>query len=139
MQTHQIAQVLLTNPATKHNFTGCFPCDAIPYPTKFPMSLVSNTQNSRNAGRHWIAIFAQNPRQIEFFDPLGDEPNACIQKFLNNFQNIKYNRISVQQSWSNACGIFALLYLIHRSRGLAPEKVVSSLQQLPPLLVESLL
>jgi hypothetical protein len=103
------------------------------------MAIVSNTQDSSKFGRHWIALFALNAQKVEVFDSLGHAPNACVRKFTSKFPEVWYNNECVQQSWSNACGIFALLYLIHRCRGLKREHIVSSLKHLPPLFVERLL
>jgi hypothetical protein len=52
-------------------YLGCFPADELPTPKKWPCCLVSNTDMSNEPGTHWVAMFMEAPRRVEFFCPLG--------------------------------------------------------------------
>lgn len=139
MNSVQISIILSSNPYTKKAFIGCFPCDKIPAPVKFPFLAIVNTDRSGQIGTHWILIYAKSRSEIEQFDPLGNKPDGYILRFLKNFDSIKYTNLPVQQKWSHACGIYVLLYAIFRCKGQSRLKTLSSLAQLPPFLIEQLL
>lgn len=139
MNSSQISQILTKNPYTKTKFLACTACDQIPFGKKFPYLVVVNTDTARNTGRHWVLIFVESVKKAEYFDSFGQAPNPQISQYLQNFEKVFYSKQCVQKDWSEACGIFCILYAIQRCRGQKPQKIVSSLKQLNPLFIENFL
>lgn len=139
MNSLQISQILSSNLYTKSKFLGCVPCDLIPSPSHFPFFVIVNTDESRKPGKHWCLIYAENSENAEYFDSFGKKPKAQIRKYLERFKKVFYSTQCIQEKWSEACGLFCILYAIQRSRGGTPKQIVSSLKKLNPLVIENFL
>src|SRR5258706_7127473 len=70
MDTNCINRILIHN-MKRIKFLGCFPSDKIPLPITYPSCMVLNTDDSSEAGTHWIAMCLVNPDTVEYFCPLG--------------------------------------------------------------------
>jgi len=86
-----------------------------------PISAIINYDNKYDEGTHWIAIFIDiTNKQTEYFDPFGVPPKK---KILNALQTINYpivmSNSQLQHINSNACGYYAVQYLIHRHKGVS--------------------
>lgn len=139
MNSLQIISILNKNRDTQSKFNGCFPCNLLQKPTKFPSFCVVNTDPDLKPGQHWCLIYFINSTSAEFFDSFGKVPNPCIQRFLNQFPSLWINRKCVQAHWSIACAIYAILFAIQRCKGQPAEQIVNGFQKITPTFIEQLL
>lgn len=117
MNTLEIDAALKTNIYTKKYFVGVFPIDKIPKKIKYkPSLMVINTDKSNQPGTHWQAIFIPKHGCIEFFDSYARLQNDnYLIKFLKENNNcIRLNNKQIQSFYSNVCGHYCCLFLLHR-------------------------
>lgn len=93
--------------------------------------MVVNTDEAAEPGEHWTAIFVAGPRNVEYFDSLGDwpPPSNGIYRFLSQFPNIRHVRGGrrFQSERSAACGEFVIYFLHMRCKGLSFRQVLDRL------------
>lgn len=93
-------------------FLGVFPRNLIPlHFSVYPCCFIANTDNSDEAGEHWVAYFISLPNVIEFFDSFGKTPDYYHFKLKTNLINTE----QVQSDNSDFCGQFCIYYLVQRS------------------------
>ena len=87
---------------------------------RYPYCMIVNLDCSGWEGSHWVAIFVESQRSVEYYDSLGDWPpiSPYIIAFLEQFDNIEYNREQIQSTQSSNCGRHAIYFLIHRCSGV---------------------
>ena len=85
-----------------------------------PAALIVNTDTYDKPGKHWIAMYFDKNGKGRFFDSYGRKPSflrLCWKHFMDNNSNEwTFNKIQVQKSGSNLCGVHCLMYLLERSR-----------------------
>ena len=87
------------------------------------IGIVFNLDNHTQDGSHWVALLIDNQKQsIEYFDSVGKKPNKNISTFIHilqkKFPKFKLTINNIQhQSKNNACGIYAMHFLIQRILG----------------------
>ena len=92
-----------------------------------PFGIVMNKDKSDQPGSHWIAMNF-TPDSIEYFDPLGDEPDkhviTQIKKLVYDkwkwpvLMKFKTNEIVQQHGNSQTCGYHAIRFLVDRFQGM---------------------
>ena len=134
MDTVQLTGILSSDPHARNCFIGVVPCNHLP--TKFskaPACLVVNTDPSWKQGAHWLAVYMDENRDLEFFDSYGQDPEQyrLVYDFLKrNGQNKwKENRKQLQGPLSSTCGQFCLYFLLWRCRGIKFEKIMSGFDE----------
>lgn len=101
-------------------FLGIFASDRLPssIDKSRPSILVCNTDTYGNAGIHWIVIYVENSSYGEYFDSLGNPPEAPFRRFLNRHcARWIFTDRQLQSLVSRFCGHYCILYSLHRSRG----------------------
>lgn len=129
MNSLQISQFLSLNASTKPYFRGCFACDVLTSPSTFPSFLVSNTEEQSKTGQHWVLLYFPRKGEVEYFDSLGDKPNACIQRFLYGWKVVRALSRPVQSIMSNACGVYCLFFAVQRCNGRSFAHIERELQR----------
>jgi hypothetical protein len=130
MNTNQIQKALSRNPHSRSYFLGCYAADRIPLCYEFPYCLVVNTESSHYRGEHWLAIWVESPRCIEYYDSFGLwPPPLLITQFLVNFPTTKRNTILLQSPFSRCCGHHALYFILQRSLGRTFTQIIEHLRQ----------
>lgn len=75
-------------------------------------------QKKHKENNHWFVIFKSNLKTYEIFDSLGFTSNAYFSNIVNimlsDRKNMKYNTTPVQSSNSSTCGLFSIVFAIHR-------------------------
>uniref|UniRef100_A0A1I8BWY2 ULP_PROTEASE domain-containing protein n=2 Tax=Meloidogyne hapla TaxID=6305 RepID=A0A1I8BWY2_MELHA len=105
MDTLQINKILNRNNITKYYYIGCFASDSIPIVTNFnKFCMVVNTDTSREAGSHWVAIFCEYPI-ADYYDSLGIWPpiSLHLRKYLSLFQSVRFNLVQIQHPLKYTC------------------------------------
>ena len=127
MDTIEINKMLRRCKITSKYYAGCFACDDPPTILKFPASLVLNTDNRRECGTHWTALFCINKSEVYYFDSFGDEPNPCIQKYLKKFKKVHKNKQIIQNILSENCGYYCIFFIYLCSKGLTFNQILKKL------------
>lgn len=112
MNTAQIDGILGRNSSTKQSYVGCFACDEIPSPPKYPAAWVVNLDPSTMPGSHWVALYSPCPGVVLYFDSLGDECPPTIHKFFDdNFLVMSRQQHQIQSNDSKVCGQYAMFFI----------------------------
>lgn len=130
MNTLDIQRILRRDPYTTRYFVGVFPSDKIPPIQTFPAVLVINTDKHTDVGSHWLALFIEENRTLEFFDSYGLHPETYgedIARFVMNYPKLKYNTVSLQSPTSNVCGQYCIYFLVKRCQGFCMNFIVCNL------------
>lgn len=131
MNNLEIDKVLKRNDVTRPFYNGCFPADQIPSPhsTRTPHCMVVNMDSAAEAGSHWVAIFVQSTREVDYFDSFADWPpdSAHLRAYLSQFERIRRNLRCIQSDRSAACGKHVLYFLYRRCQGWPMHRVISHL------------
>lgn len=104
----------LGNKLFGNKFIGVFPSDVHPKIKKFPSAVIFNLSSHYEKGSHFVALVFLKPKEVLFFDSLGDKlSNKNIKQFLRINKCKKFIDLSVpiQSSTSYFCGIFSLSFI----------------------------
>ena len=98
-------------------------------PNSTTASFVVNYDESKEEGSHWVVVFRDDMKgQVEFFDSAGFPPlDDRIKLFLLG-PNYSYNPNQFQQVLGNACGFYAVYFILQRSRKRSANKVLKQLE-----------
>lgn len=128
MNSYQLTKSLLSDTFTKTMFVGVFARDELPLKNKYPSCFIVNTQNRNHVGEHWLAFFLDSDGSVDFFDSIGLQPEYYnLQKYLEKIskKKIRYTNKRVQGFFSNYCGVYCLLFLYKRSRGISFDEFIN--------------
>ena len=108
---------------------GAHPAD---YISKFtfqgPKFFVFNTDESGGSGRHWIGVFVPASGPLEFFDPLGKNPEDYRRYFRfwleSSGKGYRRNEDRYQGYGTPSCGEFCVYYGILRARGCSMREIL---------------
>jgi len=133
MNTIQIDKMLNRNAVTKKYYIGCYASNCIPYKSTYsPFCAVINIDPNNSPGTHWIAIFCDSVKTIEYYDSLGIWPpmSSHIRDYLEKFQQVRYNSIRLQGIFKRSCGPHAIFYLYMRCSGFDMNEIISFLKNI---------
>ena len=97
---------------------GVYPADQLPRTIPYrPLLYIANTDPHFRPGRHWVVIYF-GEEHIEYFGPLGKEPNKIIEDYLTLMRPNGYlrNVKKVQGARNVNCGQFCFYYAYYKSR-----------------------
>lgn len=140
MNTLQIDRILSACEPTANEYVGCFAADELPAITKYPCSLVANTDDSDSPGSHWVAFRFPDMNVVQFFDSYGQHPstyNTAFEDFLielnreannnNNYyypsRSLKKSDLILQSSDSDVCGEYVVYFLSQAANGMDFEDI----------------
>ena len=115
MNTLQIDRILRGDRFVEPLFRGVYARDIIP-PFE-PGAYVVNTDTSKEAGSHWIALYA-TPTRVEYFDSYGGDPLPILKRWAKG-KKWRSNPVPLQSPLSSVCGQYCIYYLLHRARGIS--------------------
>jgi hypothetical protein len=76
---------------------GVYPCDFLPYYIQTPAAIVVNSEPHTSSGLHWMAIFINMNRELEFFDSYGRPPGKQFTRFIRkNSRTARFNTFALQ-------------------------------------------
>jgi hypothetical protein len=127
MNTKEIDEILYSNLISKQFYQGCYPCDIVPEPLKYPATFVVNNDDSLGPGEHWVAVYIPNPDTLYYFDSLNGEPNECLFEYLNKFKILLKNNVRVQSLFSDSCAHFCIYFVIQISKGYSFDYIMNKL------------
>ena len=114
MKTIDVEESLLSDEMTRMIAGGVYAADRLPRTiTHRPLLYIANTDPHFKPGRHWVVIYF-GEEHIEYFDPLGKQPNSIIEDYLTLTGPNGYlrNVRRVQGTQSVNCDNFACIMFI---------------------------
>ena len=120
MNATELEEKLFSDPFTRLTSAGVhvlneLPTDVVSRPRLF----IVNTEPNYLPEKHWVSLYLEaEGEKAEYFDPLGDPPNATLHSFLmrNSEKGYWRNVRPVQGDDSKYCGQFCLYYSYFRCR-----------------------
>ena len=128
MKTIDVEESLLPDEITRMIAEGVYAADRLPKTiTHRPLLYIANTDPHFKPGRHWVVIYF-GEEHIEYFDPLGKQPNSIIEDYLTLMGPNGYlrNVRKVQGTQNVNCGQFCLYYAYFNSRDISMDTILSS-------------
>ena len=121
LNTIQLLNILKKDKDTLKTFIGVFPKDRLPLRLNYPCCFILNTQRSYQQGEHWLAVYADEHQNVDFFDSYGHSPNYFnLENYLKKIsRNYFHNTIQLQSYSSQICGYYCVLFLLYRSKGFS--------------------
>ena len=111
-------------------FKGVFPADlhCLPVIQEYPCGIISNTDPHYLAGQHWIVMYFNANKVVEYFDSYGRKPfiESHILYMNMNSNKIIYNNKQVQSIFSTTCGEHCIYYMIQKCCGYSAYKIMNS-------------
>lgn len=94
MNTEQLQRVIQCDTYMKNRIIGVFSADQLPHmQLGSETGLITNTDPTHLPGRHWVAFYLNQQKELECFDSFGNSP-AVYSTFLAQF--IKgYSKIDI--------------------------------------------
>ena len=95
-------------------FIGVFAVDNLPNVTKFPATLIVNTDPAYEAGEHWVALHLKPRGRVDYFCSFGFPPLILeLQDFVNRYGSSgkRYNRCTMQDVNSTLCGDYCICFV----------------------------
>ena len=128
MKTLDVEECLMSDDVTRMIAGGVYAADRLPTIISYrPLLYIANTDPHFRPGRHWVVIYF-GEEHIEYFDPLGKEPNNIIEDYLTLMGPNGYlrNVKRVQGARSVNCGQICLYYAYFKSRVVSMGTILSS-------------
>lgn len=123
LSTKQLIDILHQDQHARNHFIGVFPRDRLPIHIPYPSSFIINTHTSKQPGEHWLALYYDKDRNVDFFDSYGHSPKFFnLESYLDKTSTrIKFNSKQLQSFSSKLCGYYCILFILYRSRGFSIE------------------
>ncbi len=112
-----------------YGFQGVFARNQLPEgKLTWPCAMVLNTDPAHKPGEHWVASYIDSEGHGEYFDSFGLEPPKVFSKFMNcSCLKWIWNKVTLQDLFTTACGHFCAFYLLHCSEGTSLAEIVDFL------------
>jgi hypothetical protein len=128
MNSTTIEKILRSDNCTKHVFGGVYASDKLPETVdSYPKAYVANVDRSNMPGSHWVAFWFASPTHGEFFDSLGQDPEAYTLSFVTflakNCSKWTCNRRTLQSPFSSVFGHFCIYFIYYRCRNIATSTI----------------
>lgn len=106
---------------------GVYASDSLPLRLPPNSAIVVNTQPSYMEGMHWIAMYLDSNRQLEYMDSYGQPPliEDHLKFIRRNCSFYTYNSQLLQSDFSSVCGHYCLCFLYFRSYGYSTRDFLS--------------
>lgn len=124
MDTEQIQKFMRKiNPKIQNNV---FAANRLPQNVSLPIFFISNLDPDFKPGSHWVAVFINSRGVGEYFDSFGRKPTKYHEMFLKrNTKQFFYNGKIIQNYLTSVCGIYCLVYIYFRSKGISMHDFVN--------------
>lgn len=99
-------------------FDGTCSIDTVPKRLHVHHFIICNTGLANTRGKHWFLLYRPNKNTIECFDSLGNDDSKKTFLLKNcsysGIEYIKVNLTPLQQSNTDTCGKFCLMFIVER-------------------------
>lgn len=101
-------------------FQGVYPSDITPSIKSLPAGIVINTDNHKEPGEHWVALYIDEKKHGTYFDsyalpPLLPSILKTIKRFCNTYE---YNKCPLQAFNSETCAHYCIFFIELKNIGL---------------------
>ena len=131
MNGRQIDRILSMDTITSPFFQGVYSIDTIPL-LREKSAIVINNDESWEAGSHWLALFVDERKRLEFYDSYGKPPDFYghyLNNYVSHYSNVCWNSITFQSPTSNVCGHYCIYFLRRRCMGDSMYSIIHHLCQ----------
>ena len=111
----------------QRGFLGCFACnDLPPFPKKFPVSMIINTQRKSQPGEHWLALVLTKSKCL-YFDSfgVGITEETIVSYLQQKYEKVTVNNECIQHFTSASCGLFCIAFVKNVNNKISFEKFIS--------------
>lgn len=99
--------------------SGVYACDQLPHRVQVPSAIVVNADPHSRPGSHWLAIYIDINKELDFFDSYGRPPDQKFTHFIKrNSKVARYNITVLQDITSSVCGHYCVTFLYFKSQGI---------------------
>jgi hypothetical protein len=134
LRANVIDKTLKSNTFTSRIYCGTFPCDKLKHfklPFSRPCGLIVNFDRSTEPGSHWIALFFDKDKNVDYFDTYARpiKTNKEINRFiqLNGNERVRFlTGASIQDDNSSVCGHYTILFLLCRAKQISFTQFVNT-------------
>lgn len=123
----QLFHILSHDTSTAPFFKGVYARDTLPILQVNTCAIV-NADDSALPGSHWIALFVNTSKVLEFFDSYGNSPDF-YRIDVSYYPKIEWNSTVFQSLTSNVCGQYCIYFLHKRCQGRSLYSIVDDLCQ----------
>ena len=122
---NQLLYVINHDCRTNSRFEGVFSIDNLPKYLPTNSCLLFNSDPTSKPGTHWLALFMNDNKQLEFFDSYGLNTTfyKLSKKNLPKHYSLKCNKTQLQDLYSTKCGYFCLYYIYYKVRQYKMEDI----------------
>lgn len=129
MNAASLLALLQSDKETRNSFFGIAWADSKFKISKFPASVIFNTDKYKGKGIHWCVTNFVDRHNCEYFDPFGLPPNVpnshnFIPVLLENSKNIQFSSKQVQDINASTCGFHCAYFIFLRSRGISMHEIL---------------
>lgn len=112
----QLRKILEGQESCRKIFKGVYSIDTLEKIDSAPCCFIVNTHKSNQPGEHWLAIYVDHEKNLEFFDSYGNSPERfdLLDYCFSISNKVSWNTQQVQSYSSTYCGYYAVLYLIYK-------------------------
>nr|DAC81359.1 TPA_asm: adenain [Nephila orb-weaver spider adintovirus] len=125
MDGMQMYTVLSQEKTTSPYFQGVYSRDTLP-PLQENMCAIVNSDDSSQPGTHWLALFVNDKRELEFYDSFG-QPPVFYNISTTTYLDVLWNSKVFQSPTSNVCGQYCIYFLFKRSQGYSMHYILNQL------------
>ncbi|GFX27679.1 uncharacterized protein TNCV_2129201 [Trichonephila clavipes] len=108
MDGMQMYTVLSQEKTTSPYFQGVYSRDTLP-PLEENMCAIVNSDDSSQPGTHWLALFVNDKRELEFYDSFG-QPPVFYNISTTTYLDVLWNSKVFQSPASNVCGQYCIYF-----------------------------
>ena len=124
MDGEEIFSLIQKDLVLKTQFLNVYAADELPKYMPVGKGLIVNCYKKGLPGLHWLALYQSAPDKVEFFDSFGRQP--CFYGLqIKTGKLDRWNRIQLQNLFSDVCGLYCILYLLERVRGKHIDTIVN--------------
>ena len=130
MNNFEIDQVLSSTKHIKDIFMGVYSADTLPHMIQYyPSCYVVNTDESTDAGEHWVCIYFNSNQDAEFFCSFANSPYFYDKRILSfverNCCSWVCNVKRLQSSLSTVCGQYCIFFAVCKSIDVSLKQICS--------------
>ena len=118
MNSRQVQSALNGDKVLRNIFNGVYASNKLPAKPQKPFAIVINLDEHHEPGSHWVAVYASENNDMQYFDSYGRPPTLySIINFLKRAGGRwTYNEVCLQNPLTTVCGQYCLVYLWMKSR-----------------------
>lgn len=119
----QLHFILSQDIVTAPYFKGIYAKDTLPILQANTCTVV-NSDDSTEPGSHWLALFVNENKTLEFFDSYGNSPDFYGLD-TSHYLNVIWNTQMFQSPTSNVCGQYCVYFLLKRCQSFSLDSVLN--------------